>query len=716
MFHPSDLTLSCFTDGELTGYARKRVARHLAKCDRCRRIVGQNRDISRQTEDLKDVKPSPRLRKRVLASVAAGEQVILPGEDWQPTPKRKSKVVLATVAVVVLAVAVFQVVTVQELSSDMSELIFEPARPEAGATIHVTYRATARLAGNERLRLRARYRKPGDESYNIRTAHIEVGDLRKTGSRTFEGRFDFPEDVVYAVFAVENYQASVVDSRGRRGWDLMIHSGDRPVLEAFDQKMRDIIGWGWDHGHQTAIEMTEWYPDWPGAWYYRFVMEQALHGQASHDSIRTEYLPILQRLHSLYRSQILESKIVEEMAWLASSIRDSAVTDFCESRMLQENPTGLLATQLRVVRLFRGSIRSQDISDTLEYLEGLWQESSDPPELLASMGMRFADRFDDSSSLARWCSRMLELTPEYPYIAINQAMRKPHLLDSALVWLEREVARLEDPELDRRQLNHSREEHARHEAEQLRTHYSHIGQVLFEKGLSAEAMHYLDAAVSDGWDLEVFRRVADIRYALGDEVGALEMNARVAADPVTQNKEPPSYFSGTPSEWERLIAHQLEAMTDLTLEQSIRKRPFGDVIVGGSTGENVSLVSLLHGHPTAIVLLDKIGPTMLRRITDLNNTLSKLHDQNWRLLVVARMPPDTQIATELIQGEVSDLVFLDQDGSSRTAFDLWKTTEYFVMDGDGFIRYQFSDLSQIPRQVLSLQVEATSKSHQLVAP
>src|SRR5256885_1349478 len=55
-----------------------------------------------------------------------------------------------------------------QLSAGASEglLRFSPTRPLAGATVQVEYRASARLAGPDRLVLRARYRTPRDGSYN----------------------------------------------------------------------------------------------------------------------------------------------------------------------------------------------------------------------------------------------------------------------------------------------------------------------------------------------------------------------------------------------------------------------------------------------------------------------------------------------------------------------------------------------------------------------
>ncbi|MCA9762620.1 MAG: hypothetical protein KC544_05750 [Gemmatimonadetes bacterium] len=101
--HPREAALLRFLDGSGTDVERKRVAHHLADCQRCRDLVQGHRRVRQALVPVASSAP-PALLDRVLATRAAGEGVILP-VDVEPGPRREWRIPFSTrrVALGVLA-------------------------------------------------------------------------------------------------------------------------------------------------------------------------------------------------------------------------------------------------------------------------------------------------------------------------------------------------------------------------------------------------------------------------------------------------------------------------------------------------------------------------------------------------------------------------------------------------------------------------------------
>ncbi|HPF61759.1 MAG TPA: hypothetical protein PLI93_06825, partial [Gemmatimonadales bacterium] len=101
--HPHEAALLRFLDGSGADLERKRVAHHLADCQRCRDLVQGHRRVRQALVPVASSAP-PALLDRVLATRAAGEGVILP-VDVEPGPRREWRIPFSTrrVALGVLA-------------------------------------------------------------------------------------------------------------------------------------------------------------------------------------------------------------------------------------------------------------------------------------------------------------------------------------------------------------------------------------------------------------------------------------------------------------------------------------------------------------------------------------------------------------------------------------------------------------------------------------
>src|SRR4029078_10558466 len=91
-----------------------------------------------------------------------------------------------------------------------------------GEEVGVTYDPSARVAAQDSVLLRVRFRDPQDEAYGrVSRPYTVAAVLRKTRSGQFDGHFRFPDSVVYGQFVVEDAAASIVDRPPTQYWELL---------------------------------------------------------------------------------------------------------------------------------------------------------------------------------------------------------------------------------------------------------------------------------------------------------------------------------------------------------------------------------------------------------------------------------------------------------------------------------------------------------------
>jgi hypothetical protein len=59
----------------------------------------------------------------------------------------------------------------------------------------------------------------------------------------------------------------------------------------------------------------------------------------------------------------------------------------------------------------------------------------------------------------------------------------------------------------------------------------------------------------------------------------------------------------------------------------------------------------------------------------------------------------------LQEGEWNIRAYFDTDGEAAQALNSWRTPQYFVLDGAGQLRFAFSSLGEVPRQMAALSAQ-----------
>jgi anti-sigma factor RsiW len=124
--HPRYGRLSRFADGTLMASDQERVARHLARCTRCREEVAAVRRFGEWARELDMPRVSPAVLDDALARRWAGDRVLLPASDpgaREFAPRR----VLSPVAAVITLLLVAALVSVGMLWAHRPTMESSPA-------------------------------------------------------------------------------------------------------------------------------------------------------------------------------------------------------------------------------------------------------------------------------------------------------------------------------------------------------------------------------------------------------------------------------------------------------------------------------------------------------------------------------------------------------------------------------------------------------------
>jgi peroxiredoxin len=605
---------------------------------------------------------------------------------------------------VVVAVAVRLAFAPAELRSETGALEFTPAQPAVGAQLSVTYRATPRFDGIDRLRLRARLRRPGDLQYGRGIPVQEVATLTREDGGTFRGSLALPEDVVYGVFAVEDEVGVIVDSRGQVGWDLLTWVDGRPSYDALVQQTYEALGRDLDKALRAITRATELYPDEPGAWYERSAVESAALGDAAYDSLRAFHVEKLRELDLALRDRSVDPEVMGNIYFYAITWEEADVADRWRARVLSEALGSAVGTQLRAAPVLVG--RDDDPAAALRVLDEVWVDAGAGRARLAEDAFNFARSAGNVAGVSRWAQRLWLLEPWMRLEIAKDMFLVPGVPATAFEWLAGEADALSRPDDARRALFLSGQAQEAVDARTRREVFGLMGRVLLAAGERESGLALLDSAVAEGWDTALLSELADARLEAGDVHGALALMARLAADPGYSG--PDVSARALPlvgqADWDQLVVAARRRMIDVTLgEASLRGLPPG-VSLRAPDGATRDLRTLVTGHVTVVAFF---VPGCRACIRDLQNLHEFAGDQaeDVRLVLVTRTTP-SEHDLALLRAEDLDLpVWIDYRGAVAEALDSWGTAEYFVIDRRGVVRFAYTEVTDIPRQVLALSRE-----------
>ena len=651
---------------------------------------------------LQGPEPSGDLLARIHDRLARGEHVILPvGDPGRTTARWRLRAAAALVAAVT---ALWFLWPTGPLTAGdtQGELTFTPATPHAGETVQVAYRAPTMLAGRDRIVLRARYRTPRDGSYNGDTRQIVAAELTPAGDGWFRGSLRLPESVVYGALAVEDADGRHVDSHGSQLWELLVHDSlGRPTFDALSQREHDLMGRNWEQGYKTARQVAALYPEHVSSWHTLLFYEQYVLGESQMDSALAGHRARLRAFDArLSAHAFLSPDDVGDMYWYALNLRDTILEQRWRARLEREAPRSPFAAQNRAAAILEQMARDKDSVRALADMDRLWNDVGTAHGNVVNWGWRVAQVAADSAGLVRWASRYLSMNRGDSVWIATAFTHHAALRNEGMRLLRRELRGLETPNSARRALERTVDEQGVVDATGARQILVALGDALVAGGQRAAGLDTLKRAVREGWDVSLFRRVAQIQLSTGDTASAMRLLGLVAADPATEDfTRPPSDSAA----WARLVQEGRGEMRRRLLDLATRRGLPENVRLQAASGGTVRFDTLTRGRVTVVAFWSRFCGPSKEELPALERLTARLHQQGVGIVTITEEPVSGDLRRFLTEQKLTFPVYSDAWREASRAFSQWGTPSYFVVDADGVVRFEYRDLDRIPAEVAALQ-------------
>ncbi|HEX6042814.1 redoxin domain-containing protein [Longimicrobium sp.] len=698
--HPSLPRLSAFASGELDDAGRTRVARHLERCARCRRAVTEIRETRDALREATAPAPPAGAWEAIAARVSAGEQVILPAAQPEH-PRRAARPFIRVAAVLALLLAggAAAVLSTREAVAEVSELTLSPDRPGPGATIQVAYRPATLLAGADRLVLRARLvDDQGRPPHDI--LPVRVAELRRDGG-VYRGSFVLPDSIVYAVFAVENADASRVDHNGE-AWDLMVHdAAGRPLPRALLRRSEDLDLRDLQASEEAARQATELYPDFPAAWQKLYLAQIRSATQVVSDSLEQVNRARVRALSDAWRTRPnLTEDDVSTFIFYADNAGDTATAREWKERLYRDFPTSVAAYQQRVFELMQ--TRGDHAAIHAE-MERLWTESRGTSGQLAFTALQMAAQARDAQNILLWGDRMAALDPRFISAVARYAMAHPSIRPQAMDRVRRALRWMDENQAANRPLTFTAAEMRRMTDAGRGYFLGVLGRALMEAGQTRAGMDTLQMAMGATWDPALFRSIADARLAQGDTAGAVSVLARVAADPVT-----PGAFADSArtrlgrhwraDAWAAQVRSARGEMRDWVMQGMENRAVRGDLVLTDTAGAPARIEPAGDG-PTFVAFWSRWCPPSRMQLTELQRLATELRGRGVRVVTVAEDARNADFREFVRENGFTFPIYFDTDRAARRALQNQGTPTYLVLDASGRIRFDTHSPEDVLRQV-----------------
>jgi thiol-disulfide isomerase/thioredoxin len=697
---------------------RQRIARHLRDCHRCQDRLRFMRRIERAVPGVLRAELPGGVLDRVLASRAAGVRVIAPtGQDKAPRKTGLTRsVIIAAVLAGIVAMAILS--TRSEIVAGESEsvLLTTPGTPRAGDRVTVEYQpAVLSLVHADRLILRGRLRTSRDASYGRVSTSRTLDTLRRAPDGAFRGSFILPDSVVYAALVVEDFSGSTVDSRDGRIWTVLVHGRDgKPTSDALIQRENDFMGRSWDEAYASA-KLNAWlHPGSVAAWSEIEFFERQLLGAHAADSLAETRRTMLDRLIDQYRTASnVPPDELGAIVWRTFMKKDTAAFEYWYARLVGEDPHHPQVAQLAGVRLSDRYWKTAPRT-LLDSLEGLWVRVAPvygPGGYVINVGQQVARKLGDGKAYLRWVDR----APGRDSLG-RTGVALASFAPTREEGMRRIRAALERPAVElqaERPLTLNQSEFARMLADRRRELLAALGEALIAAKKPLEGLDTLSLAISDGWSLQLLKRVAAQRLEAGDTAGALELETKISVDPRTSQARIASITRLAVSrlgsaEWSHARTTAEREMVRETMSRSLLRTIRGNPGATNAAQQQQSLKELTEGKPSVLVYWSRHCGPALEALPAIDSVGRVLRKQGIPVYLVADEAPSPEMAEFFRAHKVGIPVLYDSRREVNTALRNFATPAFYVLDSQGRIRFnEVIEVNDLLLQIRAIQLDAS---------
>lgn len=714
--HPGFRRLGRLADGECAPEEARRIREHLAECSRCREEFSFLQSLEHSLREISSPRPPPGMLEEALARRDAGERRILPVEDPPPVPGRRAgALAVAAFAVIAAGVGAFLLLTTGEVAAGSSELRIPPDALSALAPLPVEYRAASGLASEERLRLRVRYRYAGDPLPRLTLGRASHAELERTAPGRFEGHLRLPPAAVYAAFSLEELEGRDVDANGGRFWEAFARDETgQPTFAALEERLRVMNHVRPELAVETAVRLTELYPERIDAWAYRLFYQGAFLDREDRDSLHAEH----RWRFAAFEREVAGATAVstDELASLvlyARTLGDEEALRRWTERLEEVAPTHRFAVQERVIAIQRA--HPGDPTLRLRRLEEEWKRSGPADESLLRRGFAAARDAGDPNSMLVWAERIDRYVPHYSAGVARDLAERPALRANGMERLRHELRRIEASGPDARPLDHSLPERRAETRRESAPLLAALGRALLADGDTAAALDTLSLAARRTWDPDLFRFLADVRLAAADTAGTIRLRALAAADPLQDPKASAALRLGPGPQvgegaWrERLVEAHAE-LRRRARDASVSRPVPPELRVVDMTGAERRLEDLLDGPPTLLVYWAYLRNRPDEDLRHLRAAAEAWESAGARVLVVTARERTEELDALVRDPDLGLPVVFDEHGEVGRRLELLGRIRYLVIDGADRIRFRHREVPQALRHLLLLSEAAPSMS------
>lgn len=597
-----------------------------------------------------------------------------------------------------------------ESGSGETGLRFSPDRPMAGDEITVTYTPAGTLAEEPELVLRGTYGTAADDKpWQVRLEERLLTIPRMTrGSRgAFTTRFTLPEAAVYAAFVVEDATGEQLDANNFRLFDLLVHAPDgRPLYDAFRRRADEFE----DRNVHTSLEALrramELYPDSLDGWSELRSFERSALGSTTGDSLFVWHRENFAEIHERYRGREAELSppAIQGLSAYAGAVRDEQGEAHWEA--VAERTAGTDAWAMDTGwRILHRLEADGDTAAALAEFERHWPDARGTSSPYEPFAFELALDARDLDALDRWIGRL------FPHGISGLALPRwisviPERRARALE-LARERYEMPDPV---RPLGKTADEHAQSVAVERAGLLKDYARFLNEYASPGEAMEIVEQATARSASPDLFEILGELKLAAGDVEGAARAYAALASDPSmspTQADSLAMLVGHDPDspEWRALLEAGTGQALPHVLSAAVEWTP-GEAWVTDARGNRHALADLTAGKPTALIFWARWCPPCIPKIpavVRLQETMERLGGQV--LSIAWRDPAGAEMDAFIEEHGITYPVYYDLEDAATGAFGVYAIQANFVLDAQGRVRFERSEIVDIPRQVGVLRSE-----------
>ena len=598
-------------------------------------------------------------------------------------------------------------------------LRFSPEAPVPNSRIEVTYTPIERLAGEQELVLRGHFRTERDGMYNGGLRNTAFAILKPEPNGTFAASFTLPDQVVYAAFVVEEKTGQRIDANGRDLFELLIHAEDgQPLYHSLMQRAYDFAGRNWITAYESNRLAMELYPDFLAGWSTLRFHEDVALGSTGSDSLLAWHQENFAGIHEEYaRRTPLPPATVVAIQGYADDVEDSVAVAFWTERARNEGRGTRSWAQIVGIETVQKFFGDRDADAALAAFEEYWPDAEGTGSQMLSWALNVAtewNRAPDLPAADRWIERMLADGGSKFSAARRLASfpeRRERALELARQGLERSArAGTEHADLvahPGRPLGRTVSEYARTRARQWADRLVTYSELLSAAGEEDEALEALEEAAATAVDPEVFQRLADVKLSRGDTAGAGRDYAVVAADPLTHADQADSLAAlvgqNTESpEWHTLLESAEARMLPRIVADTVRWAPRSSSLAD-KNGNRVLLSDLIEGRNTVLVFWARSCGYSVAEIPQVVRLRELLESTGVQILSITTDDQPGPDMEEFIAARgVTYPVYYDLAAEAKNAFGVSGIPSYFILDASGRVRFAFSQVADIARQVEAL--------------